>query len=149
MIRSAYMWVKQKDIGSGFIMTTLGLFLVGFGLLTIVIRLPYVVAPERTRSFWLRVIEKPFGTRWLGLFIVAVGLAGWLSGASTTGQVGEVTSMIGFILAIIGSGFVLFAVPLSPFFQDFIRSSSPTVLRIAGALAVLFGIWVITVGIGI
>lgn len=131
-------------------MSTLGLFLVVFGALIVVTRVPLVVAPERMRVVVLQMMATPSRLRMLGVFVTAVG--GWAAWAGSTqaSPLGDFVNTAGVIIIIFGAGFLVpFAKPASKVFGDLVSLISAGTLRIAGVLAVLLGAWIISYGLGI
>lgn len=131
-------------------MSTLGLFIVVFGLLIIVTRAPLIFAPERTRAFALKMFETPVRLRALGAFLTLLGaLAAWVGTTEVTPAANFVNTL-GIMVIIFGAGIIIpFASPVAKVFRDVFERFSTSFLRGAGVLAVLLGTWIVWYGAGL
>jgi len=131
-------------------MTAIGLFLVVFGVLIILSRGPLIVAPERTRNVYLRLFQSDRRMRWFGL--VMGGLAAIVAYlfVGVSGTIPLVVFYLALLIVVI-MGFWLVPFPGSAnrVATKIWSAFSPLVLRMIGAVSVLFGMWLVFLGFGL
>lgn len=131
-------------------MSTLGLFIVVFGLLIIVTRSPLIFAPERTRTVALQLLNTTARFRALGVFVILLGaLAAWVGTTEATSAANFVNKA-GIIVLFFAAGIMIpFAGSFAKVFRSLMQSFSVQTLRIMGILAVLIGAWIVLYGVGL
>lgn len=123
-------------------MSAFAIVLVIFGLLIAVTRAPLVVAPGKTRDFYLTLFESDTRMRALGLFVAIFGAFCLWATAGVTGTMATIIAVVGIFALVAGAiGMMLFPTWSRDFATRIFKSFSEPTLRVIGALAVAFGLW--------
>ena len=123
-------------------MSAFAIVLVFFGLLIAVTRAPLVVAPGKTRDFYLTLFESDTRMRALGLFVAIFGAICLWATADVPGTMATIIAVVGiFALAAGAVGMMLFPTWARDLATRIFGSFSEPTLRVVGALAVAFGLW--------
>ena len=121
-------------------MSTLGLVLVILGVAIVISRAPFVIAPEHARVLALRMLATDGQMRAFGFLVALLGAVLTWVGGSASGIVAQVVFIVGFVWLLAAA---LFMIPFPgraiSLARPILRRLSARVLRIMGALAVLFG----------
>jgi len=122
-------------------MSNLAIVLVVFGLLIALTRAPLVIAPVRTRDFYMKLFDTDARMRGLGVLVCVCGAACIWAGADVPGT--SATIVVGVGLFMLASGFI--AMMLFPTWARQLAIKvwsawSPGTLRSIAAFAVAFGL---------
>lgn len=123
--------------------------LVVFGVLIILTRAPLIIAPEATRDLYLRILSDDSRMRAFGAFFAVISVAIAYAVRLETGLAAQVLYYLTLIIAVMTG---LFMVPFPGMMrkvalQIWNRFSANT-MRMLGVLAVLFGGWLVWLGLG-
>ena len=127
-------------------MSAFGLFLAAIGTLIILTRGPLIVAPQSTRSFYMRLI----GERMRGWGVIAgvIGAAFMLAAQTTTGLAASVTFWLGVFIITLGfTSMMFFPEKMRAVAETAWNAFSEPVLRLLGILSVAVGALLIYYGL--
>lgn len=130
-------------------MSPLALVLVIVGLLIAASRAPLIIAPEGTRSFYLKLMETDGRMRSLALLIIALGaLMIWASAPEAT-AVANIVYWLGLLMLAIATFFILLPGQARQLAATTWGSFSTGVLRALGLVALVFGLLVAAYGLSL
>jgi uncharacterized protein YjeT (DUF2065 family) len=131
-------------------MSAFAIILILFGLLIAVTRAPLVVAPARTRDFYLSLFESDTRMRALGLFIAVFGAICLWAAADVPGTMAAVVVFVGIFMLVFGAIAMMLFPTWSRDFATRAWNAMPLpLMRFLGALAVLFGLWLAWFGMNL
>jgi len=131
-------------------MTGIALFLVVFGALIILSRGPLLVAPTRTRDVYLKLFLSDRRMRIFGFVMGAFAVFVAYAVAGVSGTIPLVVFYLALLIALImGLWLVPFPASANRVATKIWSAFSPLVLRMIGAVSVLFGMWLIFLGFGL
>ena len=126
-------------------MSAFGLFLAAIGALIICTRGPLIVAPQATRSFYMRLI----GERMRGWGVIAgvIGAAFMLAAQTTTGIAASISFWLGVFIVTLGfTSMMFFPKKMRAVAETAWGSFSEPVLRLLGVVSVAAGALLIYYG---
>ncbi len=130
-------------------MSPLALVLVIIGLLIAVSRAPLIVAPEGTRSLYLKLMETDGRMRALAVMILVLGgIMIWASAPETT-TVAAIVYWLGLLMLAIAAFFIILPGQARSLATSTWGSFSPGVLRGLGLVALVFGLLVAAYGLSL
>ena len=128
-------------------MSPLALVLIVIGLLIAASRAPLIVAPEGTRSLYLKLMETNGRMRGLALLIILLGAAMIWASAPEAGTVAVAVHWLGLLMLAIAAFFILLPGQARRLATATWGSFSTGVLRGLGWVALVFGLLVATYGL--
>lgn len=130
-------------------MSPLALVLVIIGLLIAASRAPLIIAPEGTRSLYLKLMETDGRMRALAIMIIALGaLMIWASAPEPT-AVANIVYWLGLLMLAIATFFILLPGQARRLATTTWSSFSTGVLRGLGLVALVFGLLVAAYGLSL
>ncbi len=128
-------------------MSPLALVLIVLGLLIAISRAPLIIAPESTRSFYLKLMQTDGRMQGLALLIILLGAAMIWASASEAGVVAVAVYWLGLLILAIAAFFILLPGKARRLATATWGSFSTGVLRGLGWVALVFGLLVATYGL--
>lgn len=130
-------------------MSPLALVLVIVGLLIAASRAPLIIAPEGTRSFYLKLMETDGRMRSLALLIIALGAVMIWASAPEATAVANIVYWLGLLMLAIATFFILLPGQARQLATTTWGSFSTGVLRGLGLVALVFGLLVAAYGLSL
>jgi len=130
-------------------MSPLALVLIVIGLLIAASRAPLIVAPEGTRSLYLKLMETNGRMRGLALLIILLGAAMIWASAPEAGTVAVAVHWLGLLMLAIAAFFILLSGQARRLATTTWGSFSTGVLRGLGLVALIFGLLVAAYGLNL
>jgi len=130
-------------------MSPLALVLIVIGLLIAASRAPLIVAPESTRSLYLKLMETDGRMRGLALLITLLGAAMIWASAPEAGTVAVAVYWLGLLMLAIATFFILLPGQARRLATSTWGSFSTGVLRGLGLVALIFGLLVAAYGLNL
>lgn len=131
-------------------MTSLALFLVVLGVLIILSRGPLIVAPIRTRDAYIKLLRSDRRMRMFGIVVGSFGALVAYTVHGLTGTLAQAVFYLSlFVVLIMAVWFVPFPKSANRVAVKAWTAFSPLVLRMIGAVSVLFGMWLVFLGFGL
>ncbi len=130
-------------------MSPLALVLVIIGLLIAASRAPLIVAPERTRAFYLKFMETDGRMRSLAVLIIVMGAAMLWASIPETGTVATVVYWLGLLMLGIAAFFIILPGQARQWGTTIWGSFSASTLRGLGLVALVFGLLVAAYGLSL
>ncbi|AWZ01473.1 hypothetical protein RHODOSMS8_01943 [Rhodobiaceae bacterium] len=130
-------------------MSPLALVLIVIGLLIAASRAPLIVAPESTRSLYLKLMETDGRMRGLALLIILLGAAMIWASAPEAGTVAVAVYWLGLLMLAIATFFILLPGQARRLATSTWGSFSTGVLRGLGLAALVFGLLVAAYGLNL
>ncbi len=130
-------------------MSPLALVLVIIGVLIAASRAPLIVAPEGTRSLYLKLMETDGRMRGLAVLIILLGgVMIWASAPEST-AVANIVYWLGLLMLAIATFFILLPSQARRLATTTWGSFSTGVLRGLGLIALIFGLLVAAYGLNL
>ncbi|HBM87868.1 MAG: hypothetical protein P1U69_07470 [Parvibaculaceae bacterium] len=130
-------------------MSPLALVLIVIGLLIAASRAPLIVAPEGTRSLYLKLMETDGRMRGLAVFIMLLGAVMIWASAPETTAVAAIVYWLGLLMLAIATFFILLPGQARRLATTTWGSFSTGVLRGLGLVALVFGLLVAAYGLNL
>lgn len=130
-------------------MPIVGQILIGFGVLIILTRAPLIVAPEATRDLYLKLLSDDSRMRIFGGVFAVLGAIIAFTVRTETGLEAQVLFYCALVVALMTG---LLMVPFPGMMRGWAlriwNKFSANTMRALGTLAVLFGGWLVWLGLG-
>lgn len=130
-------------------MSPLALVLIVIGLLIAASRAPLIIAPEGTRSFYLKLMQTDGSMRGLAVLIIVLGAVMIWASAPETGAVALAVYWLGLLMLAIAAFFILLPGQARRLATATWGSFSTGVLRGIGLVALIFGLLVAAYGLNL
>lgn len=130
-------------------MSPLALVLVIIGLLIAASRAPLIIAPEGTRSLYLKLLKTDGRMRALAIFIVSLGAVMIWASAPEATAVANIVHWLGLLMLAVAIFFILLPGRARQLATTTWGSFSTGVLRGLGLVALVFGLLIAAYGLSL
>ncbi len=130
-------------------MSALAILIVILGVSIVLSRAPLVVAPQQTRDAYLRLFDTDSKMRLLAATIGAVGVIAVWAALGVPGTVAAIVNGFGLFMGFVAFGAILLPGLARKFATSVWTSFGTTAMRFMGALAVIFGLFLVYYGLSL
>lgn len=131
-------------------MSAFAIFVVILGVLILVSRGPLIVAPQRTRDLYLRLLDDGNHHRLLlAGMIGAVGAVGAWAAVGATGTIAAVIRGVSLLMVAVAVVMIARPGPVCKLASKVWMSFNETTMRVIGAVSVLLGVALIYYGLSL
>jgi uncharacterized protein YjeT (DUF2065 family) len=130
-------------------MSPLALVLIVIGLLIAISRAPLLFAPERTRSFYLSMMETDGRMRLIGILVLALAAVMIWAAAPEATMIATIIHWLGVLMLVIAASFILLPGQMRGLATSIWSGFSTSALRGIGAVAAIIGLCIAAYGLSL